>query len=230
MAIISHKAKIFATDFRCQHEDTAVRMADNRSMAEDRWHLTEWRKHRGMTLQQVADVVGMSVGHLSDLERGKRGLSGEVIRKLASVYGVPTRDLLSAPGAIEGGRPRTVPLVGYVGAGAAAHFYADAQGPLDDVPAPENATEKTVAVEIRGESIGSFFDTWLVYYDDVRAPVTSDLIGRLCVVGLPDARVLVKKIQKSRSPGLYHLLSQTEDPILDQEVAWAARVTSLAPR
>lgn len=230
MATVSHKAKIFATGFRFQREDRPARMADNRFMAEDKWYLTEWRKHRAMTLQQVADAVGMSVGHLSDLERGKRGLSGEVIRKLATVYGVSTRDLLAAPGDLEGGRPRTVPLVGYVGAGAAAHFYAEAQGPLDYVPAPENATDKTVAVEIRGESIGSFFDTWLVYYDDVRSPVTSDLLGRLCVVGLPDTRVLVKKIQKSRSPGLYHLLSQTEDPILDQEVAWAARVTSLAPR
>jgi hypothetical protein len=70
----------------------------------------------------------------------------------------------------------------------------------------------------------------LVYYDDVRAPVTPDLIGRLCVVGLADGRVLIKKIKSSQTPGLYHLLSQTEEPILDVEVLWAARVRSMTPR
>ena len=108
--------------------------------------------------------------------------------------------------------------------------FADGQGPFDDVPAPDGSTESTVAVEIRGDSLGPFFNEWLVYYDDVRAPVTPDLIGRLCVVGLADGRVLIKKIKSSQTPGLYHLLSQTEEPILDVEVLWAARVRSMTPR
>ncbi|MER8827199.1 helix-turn-helix domain-containing protein [Mesorhizobium sp. M0938] len=124
--------------------------------------------------------------------------------------------------------PSTVKLVGYVGAGAAAHFY-DATD-LGTVPAPEGATKDTVAVEIRGESLGALFEHWLVYYDDVRAPVTSDLIGRLCVVGLIDDRVLVKQIKKSKTDGLYHLLSNTEAPLFDVEVTWAARVKSMVPR
>lgn len=125
---------------------------------------------------------------------------------------------------------QTVPLVGHVGAGAAAHFYADGDDPAERVAAPEGANRDTVAVEIRGDSLGTLFDHWLVYYDEVRSPVTPDMIGRLCVVGLADERVLVKKIQRSKSPGLFHLLSNTEGPILDVEVLWAARVKSMTPR
>ena len=49
-----------------------------------------------------------------------------------------------------------VPLVGYVGAGAIAHFYADAQGPFDEVDAPDaSGSHSTVAVQIRGHSLGA---------------------------------------------------------------------------
>jgi hypothetical protein len=123
-----------------------------------------------------------------------------------------------------------VPLVGYVGAGAQATFYSASQGPFDEVTAPEGATAETVAVEIRGESLGSFFDRWLVFYDDVRRPITGDLVHKLCVIGLADGRVLIKKIERSKTKGLFHLLSQTETPIFDVEVEWAARVKTMTPR
>ncbi|MCW5697184.1 MAG: XRE family transcriptional regulator [Bauldia sp.] len=128
------------------------------------------------------------------------------------------------------GAVRRVPLMGYVGAGSEAHYYMTAQGPLEMVDAPEGATDSTVALEIRGESLGELFDGWLVYYDDVRSPVTEDLLGQLCVVGLADDRVLIKKLRQSATPGLYHLISQTEGPITDVAVLWAARVKHLAAR
>jgi|SRR5215510_876445 len=123
-----------------------------------------------------------------------------------------------------------VPVAGYVGAGAEAHFYAVAQGDLDEVDAPEGSTKETVAVEIRGDSLGTFFDRWLVFYDDVRSPVTPDLVGKLCVVGLRDGRVLIKKLQRSRVHGQFNLVSQAEPPITDATVDWAARVKSMTPR
>ncbi|HEY4919782.1 MAG TPA: XRE family transcriptional regulator [Xanthobacteraceae bacterium] len=121
-------------------------------------------------------------------------------------------------------------LAGYVDAGARTTFFSASQGPFDEVQAPENATRDTVAVEVRGESLGAFFDRWLVYYDDVRRPVTNDLLNKLCVVGLVDGPVLIKKLHRSRAKGLSHLISQSEGPIFDVEVDWAARVTEMRPR
>lgn len=169
----------------------------------------------GKSKRGLAAALGRQPSMVTALLRGERQLK-------ASEIPVVERYLeLSAD--------TTVPLVGYVGAGAEAFFFAD-QGEIDRVPAPEGATESTVAVEIRGESLGSFFDRWIVYYDQVRRPVTPDLLGRLCIVGLEDGRILVKKLQRSKARGLFHLLSQTEGPILDVAVDWAAPVKLMAPR
>lgn len=170
-------------------------------------------------------------------ENGHRGFKGKSADRYARQFNVSLEWLLTGRGARERtrrtpaprpGERRTVPLAGYVSAGAEAHFMP--AGSLGEVPAPDWASETTVAVEIRGESLGALFDKWLVFYDEVRRPVTSDLIGKLCVVGLDDGRVLIKKLQRSRSRGLFHLLSQTEPPILDAAVEWAARVKSMMPQ
>lgn len=124
----------------------------------------------------------------------------------------------------------TVRVVGYVGAGAEAHFYAVSQGDLDEVLAPEGATENTVAVEVRGHSLGSMFDRWLVFYDDVRRPVTADLVGRLCVVGLETGQILVKKLRRSRERGLFDLESENEPTISGMAIEWAAPVKAMTPR
>lgn len=167
--------------------------------------------------------MGISRGQFIKLERGERGLTERTIELAARAFDVPTVAVLEST-------DRIVPLVGVVGAGAQAHFYGDAQGPFDEIPAPEGSTEHTVAVEIRGESLGPLFDKWLVFYDDVRRPATADLVGKLCVIGLTDGRVLIKKLQRSKTRGLYHLVSQTEPPILDVPIEWAAKVKHMVPR
>lgn len=128
----------------------------------------------------------------------------------------------------DGYRP-TVPLVGYVRAGAEAVFLPLLESELDRVPAPPGANDNTHALEIRGVSLGELFDRWLVYFDDVRSPVTPDLIGKLCVVGVSDGRILVKKLRRGRD-GLYDLLSNTEPPIEGVVIDWAAKVKSMEPQ
>lgn len=188
------------------------------------------RRLAGWSQQRLARAVGAAQTTVSSWERGRTEPTRDDVRRIATALDLPVARLeLDGVDRAASGQD-AAPLVGFVSAGSRAHFFADGQGPFDEVPAPEGSTDRTVAVEIRGDSLGSFFNEWLVYYDDVRAPVTPDLIGRLCVVGVADGRVLIKKIKASQTPGLYHLLSQTEEPILDVEVLWAARVRSMTPR
>src|SRR5690606_31648593 len=106
----------------------------------------------------------------------------------------------------------------------------EGQGQIGEAEAPPKATPSTVAVEVRGDSMrGVAEDGWIVYYDDRREPVTDDLLGRLCIVGLADGRALIKKIQKGSSPGLFHLYSSSAEPIFDAPVEWAAKVNFLKP-
>jgi Peptidase S24-like len=123
-----------------------------------------------------------------------------------------------------------VPVVGYVGAGSTAHFYDVDQGNLDDVVPPEGSTPSTVAVEIRGESLGTVFNRWIVFYDNIHRPVAPELIGELCVVGLTDGRILIKQLQRGKTKGLFNLISSNDKPIQDVEIEWAARVDSIARR
>lgn len=178
--------------------------------------IKEARLARGLSQAQLADAVGISQAAITKIEQGGT-VKSKHLPDLMAFLGIDTD-------AIE------VPIVGYVGAGAEAHYYADAQGPFDTIPGPPGSNAATMAVEIRGESLGSLFDRWIVFYDDVRRPVTQDLIGKLCIVGLHDDRVLIKQIKRSKTAGLFHLLSQTEPPILDVPLLWAAPVRSMAPR
>ena len=120
-----------------------------------------------------------------------------------------------------------VPVVGYLGPGARVHFYAAAQG---EVGLPTGAPASTVALEIRGESLGSIFDRWLLYYDSFRRTPPTELIDELCVVALADGRVLVKQLQRGRKAGRFSLRSPNQAPINDTAVDWAAAVTSMSPR
>lgn len=189
------------------------------------------------TATAAAEALGVKEPTYLGHENGSRGFKRDSADRYARKFHVALEWLLTGKGqrdrrplsSADPGVARSVPLVGYVGAGATTHFFAN-DIPLDEVPAPVGATESTVAVEIRGDSLGSFFDRWLVFYDDVHRPVTAELINRLCVVGLADGRILIKKIQRSKARGLFHLLSQTEDPLLDVEIEWAARVKNMVPR
>lgn len=192
------------------------------------------REARGLeTAKEAADAMGVPKATYVQHESGLRGFPAERAKQYAAFLRTTPEWLLYGRQVVKPPSPPrrsagVVPLVGYVGAGAEAHFYEAAD--LGEVDAPDGATENTVAVEIKGTSLGPLFESWLVFYDEVRAPVTHDMIGRLCVVGLVDGRVLVKRIKQARTAGFYHLESNTEPTLSDQEVEWAAIVRSMMPR
>ena len=183
-------------------------------------------KRTGKTRSGLAKALGRSPSAVTDLLNGHRRLRADEIAIVSDYLGI------EPPRLIGGGplRPPKAPLIGYVGAGAIAHFYADGQGPFDEVDAPIDAKPATVAVQIRGHSLGALFDNWLVFYDDVREPPGDDLVGRMCVCGLADGRVLIKALKRSHIAGLWTLLSNAEPPIYDVVLVWAALVREMRPR
>jgi transcriptional regulator with XRE-family HTH domain len=200
----------------CSSDDFAMLANDRPNRIE------ELREDKGLTIEQLSEKTGISVSYLSRMANGKRNLSVKNINKIAAALDVTPKDLLTEDMAVS--------VVGYVGAGAAMHHYASADHPNEYVPMPIGGTENTVAVEIRGSSLGSIFDTWLVYYDEIRRPPTPDMIGKLCVVGLDNDQVLVKKLRRGSAPDLFNLESVTESLIEDVTILWAARVRSMTPR
>jgi transcriptional regulator with XRE-family HTH domain len=167
-------------------------------------NLKKLRLKAGWTHQVAGDRMGVSRGQFIKLERGERQLKEQWIMLAARAFNVPEQDVISdSP---------PVLIVGNVGAGSEAHFYEEGQGPFDEAPTIEGAGESTVAVEIQGNSLGPLFDRWLAYYDDLRTPPTHDLVGELCIVGLNDGRVLIKKIARARGNNHFDLWSNAEEP------------------
>jgi transcriptional regulator with XRE-family HTH domain len=118
-------------------------------------------------------------------------------------------------------------IIGWVGAGSEAHFYDLKAAYLDTISAPE--PRASVAVEIRGPSLGDMFDRWYAFYEDGQEPVGEKHFGRLCVVHLADGRTLLRKVLPGRGNGCT-LTSDTEEPIENARVIWAACVTHMVPR
>lgn len=58
-------------------------------------HIRELRKGRGLTLEQLAEMVGVSVPHLSEVERGKKNLNNHLLVRLSGALNVRPEALLS---------------------------------------------------------------------------------------------------------------------------------------
>lgn len=118
-------------------------------------------KYLDLSAQAASKAAGLSPDAIRNMERavktgGRQGVSTRTVAALAPVLKTSAGWLLE--GGDEGGTTDSVPVVGYVGAGAAAILFGEGQGPFDEVAAPEGSTEHTVAAEIRGESLGPLFD------------------------------------------------------------------------
>lgn len=54
----------------------------------------EWRKFRGFTQEELAEVVGLSPPSISQLEKGKQGFTDSTLEALASALSCNPGDLL----------------------------------------------------------------------------------------------------------------------------------------
>jgi len=52
-----------------------------------------WRKHRGLTLEALAQAAGLSKGYLSQIETGKRVGTIDTLKPIAAALGVTLDDL-----------------------------------------------------------------------------------------------------------------------------------------
>jgi len=52
------------------------------------------RKAAGLTLNQLAGRAKVSIGHLSDAERGNRGLSVDALRRIGDALSLDWRELI----------------------------------------------------------------------------------------------------------------------------------------
>ncbi|MES0218028.1 helix-turn-helix domain-containing protein [Mesorhizobium sp. C280B] len=90
-------------------------MRDNFSMAanpanqaQTTYFFREWRKHRGLTQEELADKVGLRAPSISQLENGKQGFTDSTLAAIAKALDCRPGDLLLwGPDKVE---PLTAPI------------------------------------------------------------------------------------------------------------------------
>lgn len=91
----SHTANLNASGVvRPLHDDTALGVAHYANMAKKPWYLKQWRKHRGYTQERLAEMIGTSKGHISDLENRKRPWNEGLLDLLADALSCDPVDIL----------------------------------------------------------------------------------------------------------------------------------------
>jgi len=61
------------------------------------WHLLAWRKHLGLTQEQVAERMETNKGQVAKLESGKQRMNDRWIAAFADAYGISQARLLMHP-------------------------------------------------------------------------------------------------------------------------------------
>jgi DNA-binding XRE family transcriptional regulator len=189
------------------------------------------REKLELSQSELARRASVKPQTIQSIEAGKTRKPANIVA-IAVALETTAEFLMAGKGKGQDGHNRvTTPVIGIVHAGSAAVDYSIHEGQLGEVERPSMATHSTVALEVRGESMGGRVeDGDIVFYDERREPVTSDLYGKLCIVGATDGRVMLKKIKPGSRPGRFHLISYAADPEFDVPVDWAARVTSIRPK
>lgn len=188
------------------------------------------RQSMGLKQDAFGEMLGTNQSTVSRWERGASP-EGPMLQKIADLANTTVERLLGVD-ALSGTPANTIPVVGYVGAGAAVYPYDDyprGDG-MDFIERPAFVTGQAVAVEVRGDSLLPVAeDGWRLVYTGQQAILEEEVLNRLCVVQLTDGRMLVKRVTRGTSPQRYHLLSTNAPMIEDVEIMWAARVKAIIP-
>jgi phage repressor protein C with HTH and peptisase S24 domain len=179
--------------------------------------LSQYRKRAKMTLEDVAERIGLSHGQVSRLENRRSDVTLGQLQEFARLYRCEIADLIASDAT-------KAPLVGAVGAGETiSPFSGDAT--FEDIDAPRGL-KFPVAVVVRGESMEpAYRDGDLLIYERADG-VARAALGRDCVCETADHNMYVKVLQKGSRADRYDLVSYNprHPPIRDARVLWASPI------
>lgn len=202
------------------------------SMSDLADRLMRARVHAGYeSVSDAVDALGVKYPTYAGHENGASGFKAPTGEIYAKKFKVNFNWLMTGKGPMLPDGERTVPIVGYAGAGPdGSVLFAEGQGNYGEAMAPVDAAENAEALEVRGDSMhGLANDGWLIFYEDKTEP-GAEHMGEPCVCWLASGRVLIKEPQWGSAPGLFHLTSINARTMPDQAVDAMALVTDIKTR
>ena len=192
------------------------------------------RKQRGLTLQQLADLVGTTPQTIQRLETGNMSVSVDWLERIAKALSLTPADLLLA-----GRRGHRVPLLGHVMTGGtvqasvqAVSVAASADGFADDANDTDahrhhitiaGPTEQCVAISVTA-AIGHYNEGTILIArrQDRDAAIPPDCD---CLIGLDDGAMVLRRVRQAPDGQLtFTAYDAGADGIVLTRVAWIAPV------
>jgi len=199
-----------------------------------RWRrLREARTANGFeTAAAAADAFGWNRNTYASNENGNAPFSYRRAKEYAQAFGVRPEWLYDAAGPMRPtAEPGFVPIIGRVGANPEGLvLFATGQDAGDLAPIPPGGTDKAVALQVVGHSMrGIADDGALIYFEDQRTPPTPDMLGHVVVVEVDTDEVLVKRLLRGSTSGVFDLESVAGPTRHDARLRWAAHITAIIP-
>jgi transcriptional regulator with XRE-family HTH domain len=194
----------------------------NARMAENR--IKTIRKSRGMTLEDLAAAVELSVPYVQRLENGDRNLAVKHFDAFAAALGVSARDLVAA-GANESS-DGTVKVVGRVGAGSEILPEYEQVPPegLFEISIPFPVPDNALAFEVEGDSMWPRYDPGDVILCWREGTNANEVIGWEAAVRTADGKRYLKRITKGSRLRHFDLESFNAPVIRNVKLEWISKV------
>jgi phage repressor protein C with HTH and peptisase S24 domain len=182
------------------------------------------RDMRKQSQEELASILDVSRETIGRWEADDRAPKERLMSSIAQHYGVSAEWIRY--GATGG--PKTLPVMGYVGAGSGVRPFDD--GPFEQIETPFGTPPDTIALIVRGDSMmPELSDGDYVLYRAIPQNA-EDCVGRRCIVELLDGTVLVKRLRRGRDFNCYDLDSTNAAPIENQRLQWVAKVEAVKYR
>lgn len=172
----------------------------------------EVRKQRGLTLEKLADMAGLSASQISRIERQDRGWSVESLPKIAEALGVTVAELIDTSQVWV-----DAPVVGNIGTAIWASLKFNGTKNLPTVRVPAAFGELLVLMVNGSAYYPRYLDGELIgITKNSRDP--ADCIDQECLVGIDGGQYALKTIYAGTAPGRFALGSHNEPMMHDRAV------------
>lgn len=193
--------------------------------------IDEAMQAQGFNDRSLALKAGVYQDAIRDLRRGKtQMLRADRLQAIYAVLGLTDAQI------------PMIPVIGVVGEGnriyllqemsLASSFAEPGEPPVycDLVRLPEDGHRDVMALRVAGDSMEPFLPSGsIVYYSRSSEDNFDACLNRLCVIGLKDQRIWLKKLKKGSVFGRYTLSGYNSRDMDDMEIAWCAPVLFIKP-
>jgi len=179
-----------------------------------------------LSQRKLAEKMNLDPAAVSYMFNGKRDMSMDEAKSIASIFGMPVTEVMRQAGIDVLDDIRRIPINGYISNDHNVTILP--RGTHDMVDAPHDMPNKSFALQYRDAS--GPVDGWLTYISgEMDSP--DNLLDDACMITLKDGRIVNGIIRRGYKKGLFNiLLARFQNNVIEnQDIAYANKILWIQP-